>query len=198
MKKITQSIAAIILLTLCVSHANSQVVSKGSSHVFLGYGMPNIPALAVTSYGTGGGSSFGPFVASYQYGVADKILIGGQLGYASGTSAEQSWYDNNSTKQTYSFTLSVITVMAKADYHYLRSDKADLYSGLMVGYGIASLSTTGTKNPLSTDISAGGSIYAITALGFRYMFTDMIGAYADLGLGINGFLTVGASAKFGR
>ena len=200
MKKITLSIASIIILTLGVSlDANSQVVSKGSSHIFVGYGAPNIPALVVTILGAGGGSSFGPFVASYQYGVIDKLAIGGQIGYASGSSSDLTWTDNTtSTIQHFSYTLSLITVMAKADYHYLSSDKADLYSGLMVGFGIANLSTSGTKDPLGANISAGGPTYAVTAIGFRYLFTDNLGAYADLGYGMNGIITLGLSAKFGK
>ena len=202
MKKITLSIASFIILTLGVSlEANSQVVTQGSSHIFVGYGLPNIPAMLVTALGAGGGSSFGPFVASYQYGVIDKLAIGGQIGYASGTSSDQTWTEFNGSSivtQHYSLTLSIVTVMAKADYHYLSSDKADLYSGLMVGYGIASVSTSGTKDPSGATISAGGTSYAITAIGFRYIFTDNIGAYADLGYGVNGIITVGVSAKFGK
>jgi hypothetical protein len=93
--------------------------------------------------------------------------------------------------------LSLITVMGTGTYHYLaNSDNADLYSGLSLGWGIATASIDGDVATPLTVATAGGFSYHLSAIGFRYMFTDNIGAYTELGYGLNGLAQIGLSAKF--
>ena len=191
----------VLLKLLCVStiiagttfSSNAQVVTEGSKHVYLGLGFPNFPGLIYSTYGNGGGSSVGPFCATFKYGIQDKIAVGGTLNYSSASTADLS----NGNGGTYAYKFSLITVMGSGSYHFLSSDKADLYSGLSMGWAIASLTTEGTTGAFSSAPEAvGGFTYHLTPIGFRYMFTDNIGAYTELGWGLNGLAQIGLSAKF--
>ncbi len=199
MKNKLTKLFAIAALALATSFSSSaQVVEEGTSHVFLGYGAPNFPGLLFTALGSGsGGSSIGPLVLSYQYGIKDKISIGGQIGYCSATSPSLTGVDANFKATSYTYSMSLINIMAVGNYHYLESDRADLYSGLGVGYGIITTSTDGNPGVGPTAIpTIAGTTYQLNLLGFRYMFSDNIGAYTELGFGLNGLAQVGLSAKF--
>ncbi|MEI7978270.1 MAG: hypothetical protein WCI53_05455 [Bacteroidota bacterium] len=199
MKKTNLKLAFIISIIIgSTFSSNAQVVTEGSKQIYLGLGWPNIPGLVYTTLGSGGGSSFGPICASFQYGIKDKITVGGTLNYSSANSPSFSGEDINGNTTSYSLKLSLITIMATGTYHYSNSDKADFYSGISLGYGIASAGIDGNKGVGTTITVAevGGAAYHITPIGFRYMFSDNIGAYTELGYGWNGLAQIGLSAKF--
>ncbi len=173
--------------------SNAQVVTEGSKHVYLGLGFPNFPGVIYSLFGAGGGSSVGPFVATFKYAVKDKLAIGGTVNYSSASTGN--FTNLNGGNYSYKFTL--ITAMANGSYHYSNSDKADFYSGFSLGYGFASFTTEGTPDlGESGPASVGGVAWQITPIGFRYLFTENIGAYTELGYGLNGLAQIGLSAKF--
>jgi len=173
--------------------SNAQVVTQGSKHVHLGLGFPNFPGLIYSLYGPGGGSSVGPFVATFKYGVMDKLAIGGTVNYSSASTGNFTNFNGGN----YSYKFTLITAMANGSYHYSNSDKVDFYSGLSLGWAIASLTTEGTPDlGESGPASVGGFTYHVTPIGFRYLFTENIGAYTELGWGLNGLAQIGLSAKF--
>ncbi len=173
--------------------SNAQVVTEGSKHVYLGLGFPNFPGLIYSTYGPGGGSSVGPFCATFKYGIQDKLAVGATINYSSASTANVL----NGSGSTYAYKFTLITLMGSASYHYLSSDNADLYSGLSFGWAVATLTTEGNPdlNAIPPE-TVGGITYHLTPIGFRYMFTDNIGAYTELGLGLNGLAQIGLSAKF--
>ncbi len=194
-----------LLKLICIStivfgnifSSNAQVVTQGSKHVHLGLGFPNFPGLIFTALGGGGGSSFGPLLTTFEYGVADKIAIGGTFGYSTASSPSLDGFDANGNNKSYTLNLNLLTIMARATYHYSNSDKADFYSGISLGYANASVGISeGSIINTVSYASVGGFAYQFTPIGFRYMFTDNIGAHTELGYGLNGLAQIGLSAKF--
>ena len=206
MKKVTR-VAILLALTVCSfalsNNADAQVVTKGSSNFFIGYGYPNIPKLLVGGLweNGSGASGVGPYTICYQYGIANKLALGGQIGYVSGTSGPISWDDQNafggSNTYHYTFSMSIFPAMAKLDYHYLKSKSFDLYSGVALGYGLARISFTGLDNPDGASVSGGGFIYSVNGIGMRWMIFDHVGLFSEFGYGAMGLVTVGFSAKWG-
>ncbi len=217
MKHVFKIIFLLALTSLCSfvnkSRLYAQVVTQGSVHFFAGYGYPNYPALVLGTVSTGislaglnqnsdAVQGSGPYTFGLLFGVAKKLDVGIQMGYVGATSTLLEWeMPDPSTgtlkKYSYRMGLSIITAMAKIDYHYLKSNRADVYTGVAAGYGSLKVNTTGDADPNMPKIQVGGFIYSMTALGLRYMFAGNLGAFTELGYGAMGYVTAGISAKFG-
>jgi len=204
MKKITTASLSAAVFCFCMlispSHASAQAVPKGSSNIFLGYGAPNLPALFVGAFSGTGAKGHGPYTFTYQYGIAKNFALGFQVGYVDGVSNPIRWDDNYagySSTLYYTLNMSILTVMAKSDYHYSKSKRNDFYSGVAVGYGIISISVNGHGDPTAETLKFPALLYSVTAFGYRHMFTDNIGVFNELGYGVMGFETFGASFRFG-
>lgn len=190
------SLILITVISFGAHRATAQVVSQGSNHLFLGLGFPNIARLVLDNVPEGASSGIGPIVLAYQSGIRNKLALGAQIGYTSATSGEVFWSDPSGQSNAYRWAVSLVTIIAKADYHYLKSTRSDLYSGLGLGYGIASVGTTGSRDPKATTLTGGGFTWSVNLIGYRYMFSDKLGAYAELGLGSLGVVNIGLSKKF--
>lgn len=181
----TTLVAALFATTSLTSTA--QVYEEGSKILNVGFG------LGSTITGSGFKSTIPPIGASFEYGIKEKISVGGYVGYA-GASYEQATFGG-----TWKWNYSYIIVGARGSYHFdfLDTDKFDPYVGVMLGYNAASVKVekpAGYTGPDITAASAGGIIYGGHA-GIRYLFTEKIGAFAELGYGI-AFLQLGVTAKF--
>jgi hypothetical protein len=189
--------ATLILLSFWFTPTTTmaQVMSKGSHHVYLGIGAPNFPVLFASALGQSGGSSFGPLIATYEYGIFRKLGIGVQLGYASYTTPWMEWRNNMGEVINYNISLALIPAMGRITWHYLNSDNADLYSGLGIGYTLAKVTAHGDVDPAQASISAGTIAFNVNLIGFRYLWTERFGVYTELGVGHNGIIVVGFSAK---
>ena len=95
------------------------------------------------------------------------------------------------------FNYSYIIVGTRGSYHFTLSDKFDTYAGAMLGYNQASVSVTkpeGYKGPDLATAEAGGMIWG-GHVGARYMVTEKLGTFGELGYGI-AWLNLGLTAKF--
>jgi hypothetical protein len=117
-----------------------------------------------------------------------------QLGYAFGTTdpytikAVSGAYED--VKKYFGYTVGL-----RGDYHYLKSEKLDIYSGLSLGSVIGNYwqVSTPAKHYTIVDFFPG-----LHALGCRYMLTSQVGVYGELSYTYLGYATIGASACFGR
>jgi hypothetical protein len=148
----------------------AQVFDKGSSQVFIGYGIPNYPKLLLTpnflflaspthSYG------IGPVMASYQYAISRRVTVGlmGRYTFAT-TSFVFTSFDSVNQQQTSrgaSARLGITEAGAMASYHYLNSRKYDLYSGLTAGFAYVDGKAT-------EDLGLGLDDYNISSTAFSY------------------------------
>lgn len=144
--------------------------------VGIGFGLAGI-------YGT---TSVPPITAGLQYGIEDKISVGGLVGFS--TSSYEFW-------SGFSGTYTYFLIGARGEYHFLEnSDNMDAYAGLTLGYNVVSWSASGNAGNVY-NWTAGDS-YAVFGFhgGLRYWFNPNIGVFGELGYGL-GFLTFGASFK---
>lgn len=194
MKKVLYTTIAILGF---VNLSLAQVVSEGSSHVYLGIGVRNpwystLPFLSYAYPESPTGTTFGPIFIKYEYAIKDKITIGGTYGYSSVSVP----IVNRGLKMNYKMNLSIMQIGAIAYYHYLKNDKSDLYSGVGLLYTSVSLNYEGedaSDFPPAYSLKEEGLFCDL--IGYRYMFTDNIGAYATINYGLAP-LTIGLSGKF--
>jgi hypothetical protein len=170
---------------------HAQQVTKGTKLLNLGIGLGSAYAYS------GSTLTLPPVHASLEVGVADKISVGGLLGYTA-----SKWNQTYLDGSKYSWNFSYLVFGARGSYHFLNNnDKADIYAGLMLGYNVAS-SKFSTNDPdikdlynrgLISNVSAGG--FALGAhVGGRYMFSEKVGGFAELGYNIS-WLSLGATFK---
>lgn len=195
MKKTLKTFLLFLITATCnINAVSAQVVTKGSSHIFIGYTYPDFISEFVQAHF--GGSFAGPFTLAYQYGLLNRLAIGVQAAYSTGSTAPVSYTDDLGQTHSYSAGYSVFALSLKADYHYLKNKKIDLYSGGSIGYGKANAKITGDAN-IQLPSSIEDIVLAVNVLGARYMFTPHFGAFAEAGIGTLGIATFGLSAKLG-
>lgn len=157
--------------------AQDATFEQGQSNVHVGVGIGG-----GYLYGLGGGA---PSVhVTYEYGMTDNISVGGFAGFAS-----SKWtYFGVGYKQRH------LIFAGKGAYHHSFTDKLDTYAGLMLGFQIVSLKGVGGTMPPGQD-SAGWFAFS-TFAGANYMFTDNLGAFAEIGYGV-AILSVGLNLQLG-
>jgi hypothetical protein len=142
-------------------------------------------------YGVYGSSDFPPISVGLQFGVHERISVGGLIGYSSSS------YGFGYRGNIYNWSYSYFFIGARGEYHlvYPQVDipkNLDLYGGLTLGFNIVTVSEPIERVP---GYAAEGS-YALFGfhIGGRYYFSESIGAFLELGYGV-GVVTIGASFK---
>ncbi|HRE52896.1 MAG TPA: hypothetical protein PK339_15855 [Flavitalea sp.] len=177
-----KKVVFILALAVTAMGAKAQVFEKGTNMVNVGVGFG-------TALG-GLGTARPAISASYEHGLWDiggpgVISLGGYIGNTGYK------YNGVGYRQKWNYTI----VGARAAYHYngfSNAENFDLYGGLMLSYNIVSYSDnagSGLNNAYGSGLGLTGFI------GGRYLFTDNIGAFAELGYGVS-VLNVGVSFKF--
>ena len=172
---------AVVAMTLST---NAQLFDEDAKffHVGIGVGSPY-------AY-SGSDVSIPPVHASAEFAVSEKIGVGGLIGYTA------SKYDQSYFGDSYSWKFTYLIVGARGAYHFIDSDKADVYAGAMLGYNIASAKFESTDPDLEqfvTEPSVGGVAFG-GFVGARYMFNEKLGGFAELGYNIS-WLSVGLAVK---
>jgi hypothetical protein len=187
MKKIIFAFSILISFTTTLQ---AQLFSKDQRFINAGIG------LGSAYYYSGSTTTIPPVHASYEVGVTDKIGVGGLIGYtASGIN------ENFLGNGAYSWQFSYLVLGARGAYHFLNNDKADVYAGLMLGYNVARAKFQ-TSDPDIRELYNEGTIRNVSAGGFtfgayvggRYMFSEKVGGFAELGYNIS-WLSLGATFK---
>jgi hypothetical protein len=173
MKKIKLLMMALSATTF-ISISSEAQIAKGQNYLNAGVGL-----------GTFGFSGTGglPISASFEHGFTDKISAGGTFAFV-----KRKFIDD------YHYTYYVVG--ARGSYHFnellkVTNEKVDVYGGASLFYRGYKLNYKGEDNYKA---SAGGLDIALHA-GARYMFSEKVGGYAELGYGISP-LQLGVSLKF--
>ena len=179
-------------LTVCLT-SQAQVFEQGTNLLNLGVGIAS-PYIA-----SGYSSSVPPLSLSFEHGLNEKWGVGGLLGY---TSASESADIPVGFGSTISATAkaSYFIIGARGLYHFKTTDKLDLYGGGMLAYSSVSASVSISdpayqqyagdySSPASSGVVFGAFV------GGRYLFSERIGAFAELGYNI-AWLNVGVTTKF--
>jgi hypothetical protein len=177
MKKFLVVAAALFTAALfSTASVNAQDV-KGKNFVNAGIGI-----------GTFGFSGTGglPITASFEHGFTDKISAGGYVGIVQ-------------RKFLTDYKYSYFVVGARGSYHFsellnITNEKVDVYGGASLYYRGYKLKY-GTSEHNDLYKASGGTIGLALHAAARYMFSEKIGGYAELGYGISP-LQLGVSFKF--
>jgi hypothetical protein len=176
MKKGLLLIVAGLLAVAAVQAQKAQDV-KGINYVNAGVGLGTYGF-----YGTGGL----PIIASFEHGFTKDISAGINFGFVS-----RKYYTD--WKYTY------IIFGVRGSYHFnellnVDNDKVDLYGGAAINYEHYKLKYNGDIDEAYYKVS-GGEVDVQLHVGARYLFTDHVGAFAELGYGISP-LQLGLHLKF--
>lgn len=181
----------LIVLFVIVAFSLTQLVAqestfeKGDKVLNLGLGIGS--ALYSGSYYKSG---IPPISASFEVGVKDGVLekgsigVGGYMAYSSYKWEYSGW----------GWKYTNIIIGARGTFHYPLVNKLDTYTGLVLGYNIATSKEFGTSIGYDYSASSGGLVYS-WFVGGRYYFTEKFGVMAELGVGIT-YLNVGVALKF--
>lgn len=178
MKKVLVTITVLFVVS---SLSFAQTYKKGVTNLNAGVSIGGLAGL----YGT---ADFPPISLGLQFGIHEKISVGGIVGYSSST------YDLGFFSTQYKWTYRYIIVGARGEYHFVDVDvkDMDLYGGVTVGYNIVSVDEpTGYSGFYKAEASY--LLYGFHA-GARYMFSPKFGVFGELGYGI-GYITLGLNVK---
>lgn len=172
----------ILFAVLCVSIAQAQPFQQGTTMGNLGIGLGT---------GLGGLGTARPAISiSADHGVWDiggpgVISLGGYLG----TTGYK--YTNGG----YTAKWNYFIIGARGAYHYngFEVPELDVYGGVMLGYNIVNYSTDGSGYDYSGNY--GSDLGFSGFIGGRWLFSDNLGAFAELGFGVSN-LNIGLTYKF--
>jgi outer membrane protein W len=209
MKKLFFSAMLLIAASASVKAQDDMAFNEGQSSVSLGYGFlnPYKSLFKVTSLGGlfGGPSTkfsaLGPIGVTYEYGISEKISIGGQVAYATMKNVSTTVNGISAGKDYISTEkLNQLSVILRGNYHFGKGAKFDPYAGLGLGYGNFKYSVSDNDNNTANNnlfnISVPGAFGFTGQLGAKYYFSDNIGAFAEIGYLAGSFAQVGVSFKF--
>ena len=185
MKKI-YGIVLVAFIAAASLNAQDPTFEKGDRVLNVGLGIGS------TLYsGTYYKSQVPPVSASLEFGVVDNLLekgvlgVGPYLGYSSYKYEYSGW----------GWKYTNIIVGVRGNFHYPLVDKLDTYTGLLLGYNIASSKEFGEIVPgWDYSYTAGGVVWS-WFVGARYYFKENFAAMAELGYGI-AYLNLGIALKF--
>lgn len=129
-----------------------------------------------------------PLGASFEVDAKNNISIGGSVDYL------RYGYNSGGYKWNYTF----VYAGARASYHLgellnVGNDKFDPYVGATLGFRYAGYRDSYGYNDYVSPYSSG--LYVGVHLGSRYMFSEKIGGFAEVGYGVSA-LRLGVTAKF--
>jgi hypothetical protein len=168
--------------------------AKGSTAINLGIGLGI--GYGYSSFGFAGNSSSSPAISlSVERGIVEGIgpgviSVGGLVGYKSYT------YKYAVLNDSYKASWNNIYIATRGAYHYnfTANPKVDTYAGVSLAVRIESYSNN-YSGTAETDSYGGANLEGGIFLGGRYLLTDNIGAFAELGYDMS-YLKLGVTSKF--
>jgi hypothetical protein len=179
-------VLVVVVLSLTQLMAQESTFKQGDKVLNLGIGLGS--TLYTGSYYK---SSFPPLSASLEFGVKDGILDKGSIGVGGYVAySAHKWDYSNAWYYKYSnFIIGVRGV-----FHYPLLDKLDTYTGILLGYNIATSKEYGSS-VFGYDYSAStGGVVGAWFVGARYYFSDKFAVMGELGYGIT-YLNLGVALK---
>jgi len=129
-----------------------------------------------------------PLGASFEVDMKNNISVGGSVDYL------RYGYNSGGYKWNYTF----VYAGARASYHLgellsVDNDKFDPYVGATLGFRYAGYRDNYGYNDYVSPYNSG--LFLGVHLGSRYMFSDKVGGFAEVGYGVSA-LRLGVTAKF--
>lgn len=172
------------MLTLPVS-AQSFMQGELSLNAGVGFGV----------FRYGGGNTYGfapPISMNVEYSFIDLLGLGVYGGYLSGRYTASNDYSRfNALSYGARGTVHISHVLNELFNLGLREDKLDLYGSFLVGRENV---RWGNRRPIGESDRKSWVFGPVG--GARYFFTESLGVFAEIGRGVHGTFTVGASVRF--
>jgi hypothetical protein len=178
MKKINLLMMTLVIAAFFISATGKAQEVKGKNFVNAGIG--------IGTYGFVGTGGL-PITASFEHGFTDKISAG-----LTGGLVQRSYYSD--------WKYKYFVIGARGSYHFnevlnVTNPKLDVYGGISLFYRGWSVKYKGNDLPGGTQKSSAGEVDFALHAAARYMFSEKVGGYAELGYGISP-LQIGVSFKF--
>ncbi|RPJ04951.1 MAG: hypothetical protein EHM28_13080 [Spirochaetaceae bacterium] len=188
MKKILFACAVMILFfsaQLAVAQTAKKSMDDNIGVVFLGIGL-GFPAME-------GDMGIPPLVAGFDWYIKFDPMVpisfGAVFGYAGST---YSLSNPLPPPESYDFDYSYLLIGVRAAYHFtqlIKVENLDVYAGVLLGYYIVNVDEPSGFPVALYDPSANTIGFGVFG-GARYYFTDMFGAFAEVGYSF-GYISVG-------
>jgi hypothetical protein len=165
-----------LLLCIMTFAAKAQMFNEGKIVAQVGIGV------ASPYYYSGSDGLFPPIHFSAEYGIDDKIGVGGIFGYAA------SRYKHSDFRGTYSYRLVYRVFGARGSYHFYNTEDMDIYAGGMLGVNISNSTlteTTGVYNTQVNDKPSSGGIVLGAYAGMRYRLNKNLSAFGEVGYSVS-------------
>ncbi|HNJ89029.1 MAG TPA: hypothetical protein PKO19_13645 [Chitinophagales bacterium] len=179
-------LVAAVALTMVFSanRASAQAFYQGVNHLSLGVGFGGYLDYAYT--GSGDFSHIPTLFASFDHGTIDDVFggnigIGGFVGYSSAKYNYDYLGYHDDSKWTY------FAIGARGTYHYiLDNENLDLYGGISIGVLSQSYDYNSNYPWVGFDPNSyydynNMVLYSSACVGAKYMFSESLGAFAELG-----------------
>jgi len=175
-------IATAIIMVFAGNTAKAQAFAAGTTHVSLGFGLGGYLSYA----------SFGDFTSTptlflaVDHGIIDD-LGPGSLGIGGFIAYKSAQYDYSYFGFTDSGKWTNFVIGARGTYHYyIDNDQIDLYAGLSLGLILESYNYDSNVPGVDNDFYDYNDnfLYYAFSFGGKYMFTESLGAFAELGYDI--------------
>ncbi|GAD07443.1 hypothetical protein HQ45_05555 [Porphyromonas crevioricanis] len=182
MKKILLSIISFFALSVGMVNAQSTTFDQGTGTLNLGIGMGS------SLYSKGYNMLIPPVSLAYDHCVLSGFLnqngsvgLGGYTGFTS----SRLKYGNAKADESH------IVFGVRGTLHYEFIERLDTYLGLMIGYGLSTVSSNIYNVKTESEWNFANSGF----FGIRYFFTPAWGAFFEAGSGIS-YATIGATMRF--
>ena len=191
MKAVLVSIFTIGLFAGGYCQDKPRAFEKGDFSVSLGYGIGNIwkgfleDAISFPDNYTV--SSSGPYVLILDYNIHRRINIGIATGYS------ETKGDYKGSGQSFSEKLTAFSALFRANWHFGKWEKFDLYAGGGAGYYHFNYSNN--RNIIKPNSVPGSFGYSLQ-LGTSYYFSKHVGLYGEVGYVGGSLAQLGLKAKF--
>jgi hypothetical protein len=213
MKTIFKTLSSVALAATLVFSANNstaQAFEEGTSSASIGYGFgkidysdnsmfENTVLARYYGYRIQDGYQFsylGPLFLKYEYAISDKFGLGLNVSYLTSTAEFTStdFYTNEVFNN--SINRTGYNIMMRFNWHFGDHDMIDPYFGLAGGYRSNNWSSDLEDQALGEiNLSTLYPVGIEATFGTRFLFTDNVGAYVEIGLA-RAFFQFGVTGKF--
>lgn len=196
---------------------SAQCIKQGDVLVDAYYGWPNLFKIALQAdvntiqnsnaqngYAPITGLSvygIGPLGAKAEYLITDKFGLGLDFNYSNvGFKFSDASADQNGNPITYNYNLSsaAVRAMVGANFHFVNSNKLDVYAAVKIGYYNRSFGMITNDPNFRLNFSISDPLAFRMEIGMRYFFTDNIGVHANFGFPGGPLIAAGISLKLGK
>jgi len=202
----------LILLTTCIlligTYAKGQAFEKGKNYFSVGIGTGNFSQAFIRAAVEGSAENVkfigtGPLFVKYERGVEEKIGFGINIAYMSNA---VNYQETNTDSVPYNYDAKLkcttFSVLARVNFHLGDHEKLDPYIGIGLGYRSVNWSYTDNDRNSNTNAADLGfdafpsfPLGADLTFGLRYLFTQNIGLYSEVGMA-KGVIQGGLQFKF--